>query len=217
MKYTVGLSVLIATIALLPGLALAGVSKPPVASFMRIFGQSAAPSGYADFCQRNAASCRQPASNPGRLVLDQRRWNDLVEVNAIVNKTVVPRSDSELYGVSEYWTLPKRAGDCEDYGLLKQAMLIERGWPQGSLLMTVVRDEVGQGHAVLTVSTKSGDYILDNRQPAVVAWRSSIYEYVKRQSTFDPKVWLALEPLQRPAPRSIASQAPFGVANSLRR
>ena len=38
-----------------------------------------------------------------------------------------------------------------------------RGWPASSLLMTVVRDEKGEGHAVLTARTVQGDFILDNK------------------------------------------------------
>ena len=38
-----------------------------------------------------------------------------------------------------------------------------RGWPESKLLITVVRDENNEGHAVLTVRTDEGDFILDNR------------------------------------------------------
>jgi hypothetical protein len=32
-----------------------------------------------------------------------------------------------------------------------------RGWPESKLLITVVRDENNEGHAVLTVRTDEGD------------------------------------------------------------
>ena len=45
----------------------------------------------------------------------------------------------EVYGREEWWTYPTRAGDCEDVALLKRLDLIEKGWPVGALLMTVVK------------------------------------------------------------------------------
>jgi predicted transglutaminase-like cysteine proteinase len=216
MKYVVGWVFCLLAALPAPVQALAG-SQKPAATFMRIYGLSTAPSGFTEFCARDRASCRQQLASAPRLQLDERHWRDLNEVNSIVNHTVAPRSDIDTYGVSEYWTLPKNVGDCEDYGLLKQAMLVDRGWPRGSLLMTVVRDEAGQGHAVLTVSTKAGDFVLDNRQDVILAWQTSPYEYVKRQSTFDPKVWMALEPIDRPAPAQLASQASPGHAIAVKR
>jgi predicted transglutaminase-like cysteine proteinase len=65
--------------------------------------------------------------------------------------------------VNEYWTLPRTRGDCEDYALLKRHTLLEKGWPVSAVLMTVVRDEKGEGHAVLTARTVQGDFILDNK------------------------------------------------------
>ena len=46
---------------------------------------------------------------------------------------------------------------------MKRKRLMARGWPTSSLLITVVRDEMGEGHAVLTVRTMQGDFILDNK------------------------------------------------------
>ena len=38
------------------------------------------------------------------------------------------------------------------------------------MLMTVVRDEKGEGHAVLTARTVQGDFILDNKSEEVKVW-----------------------------------------------
>ncbi len=54
-------------------------------------------------------------------------------------------------------------GDCEDYVLLKRRMLMQAGWPREALLITVVRDRNNDGHAVLTVKTNRGEFILDNQ------------------------------------------------------
>src|SRR5579859_1042130 len=83
-------------------------------------------------------------------------------------------------------------GDCEDYVLLKRKMLIDAGWPREALLITVVRDKKGEGHAVLTVKTDKGEFILDNQNENVVAWTETGYRFVKRQSQSDPNVWVSL-------------------------
>lgn len=75
-----------------------------------------------------------------------------------------------LYGRDEYWALPTTAGDCEDYVLLKRQTLMLMGVPQGLLPITVVRDENGEAHAVLTVPTTKGDVVLDNRRDEILPW-----------------------------------------------
>jgi predicted transglutaminase-like cysteine proteinase len=71
-------------------------------------------------------------------------------------------------------------------------MLIDAGWPREALLITVVRDKKGEGHAVLTVKTDKGEFILDNQNENVVAWTETGYRFVKRQSQGDPNVWVSL-------------------------
>jgi predicted transglutaminase-like cysteine proteinase len=55
--------------------------------------------------------------------------------------------------------------------LMKRQALARLGWPPSALLVTVVRDRRGQGHAILTVRTDQGDLILDNLNSNVVSWR----------------------------------------------
>lgn len=187
--------------------ALAG-SSPAVSSFMRVFTRSEPPSGYVAFCSRSPAACATRNSASDRVILTDLRWQDLLEVNQVVNRTVKPVSDLDLYGTTEYWTFPDESGDCEDYVLLKQRLLIERGWPQGSVLITVVRDEANQGHAVLTARTSQGDFILDNRFDAIRLWHATGYGFVKRQSYISPAIWMSLAPANRLAQPSVASGAP---------
>ena len=93
----------------------------------------------------------------------------------------------------EKWSYPDTGkGDCEDYVLLKRRMLMQAGWPREALLITVVRDKKGDGHAVLTVKTDKGDFILDNQEENVLLWSETGYRFVKRQSQSDPNVWVAL-------------------------
>jgi predicted transglutaminase-like cysteine proteinase len=57
--------------------------------------------------------------------------------------------------------------------------------------MTVVIDEIGEGHAVLMVRTNRGDYILDNKTTAVLRWEDTGYVYVKREGQ-DSTTWVSL-------------------------
>ncbi len=167
-------------------------------AYMRVFGRSEPPSGWVRLCQSGPAACQGDGRAASRMELTPARWHDLVEVNTVVNSTVDAVSDLELYGTSEVWAVAGRSGDCEDFALLKRKLLIERGWPVGALLMTVVRDEGGQGHAVLTSRTSRGDFILDNRLDRVSLWNEVPYGFVKRQSYLNPSIWMALDPAITP-------------------
>lgn len=125
--------------------------------------------------------------------LTPSRWQDLVRVNNYVNDTVEAVTDQEYYGQEEVWTLPQGYGDCEDYVLLKRKQLVARGWPTSDLLVAVVFDEVGAGHAVLVVRTDRGDYVLDNKVSDIRLWSETGYRYVKRQDIADPKKWVAID------------------------
>ena len=69
---------------------------------------------------------------------------------------------------------------------------MQAGWPRQALLITVVRDNRGDGHAVLTVKTDKGEFILDNQAEEVLLWSETNYRFVKRQSQTDPNVWVSL-------------------------
>jgi len=67
------------------------------------------------------------------------------------------------------------------------------GWPSEALLITVLRDENNEGHAVLTVATDKGEFILDNRIDEILPWQATEYTYYKRQSQSDPLRWVSLK------------------------
>ncbi len=176
----------------------------PTGDIMLIYGRTLPPIGFVQFCRENSAECRPSRSSRERVNVDVVRWDELNEVNSLVNNTVEPISDAELYGLVEFWTYPAGQGDCEDYVLLKRRLLIERGWPEASLLITVVRDENDEGHAVLSVRTLQGDFILDNKTDAILPYDRTTYKFVKRQSHFDTTEWLSLVPV-RPQADHLAS------------
>jgi predicted transglutaminase-like cysteine proteinase len=172
---------------------------------MRIYGNAQAPYGFVRFCDGHPDECQATAnSNDARFAATPERLSELDEINRMVNKLVEPATDNEIYGVNELWTLPTDRGDCEDFALLKRRLLMERGWPASSLLMTVVRDEKNEGHAILTARTTQGDFVLDNKNEEVRLWTQTPYQYVMRQSYINPRVWVSLDPTDATAASSVA-------------
>lgn len=165
----------------------ASLSTPP-AGF-----ETRAPIGWTDFCDRNPTECRVSALSPEIVTLDARTWREVNRINTQVNREIVSVSDKEHHGVVEYWSYPTDGrGDCEDYVLEKRRRLMQAGLPRQALLITVVRDLKGDGHAVLTLRTDRGDYILDNQEAKIVSWDETGYRYIKRQSERHPNIWLSL-------------------------
>jgi predicted transglutaminase-like cysteine proteinase len=161
------------------------------------YGKAEPPIGYVEFCNANPFECLPEGRELERVELTPDRWRELAALNKAVNQTIKPMSDMALYNVVEHWTYPDLGrGDCEDYVLLKRRKLMELGWPQSALLITVVRDENGEGHAVLTVRTTRGDYILDNKHSRILSWQRTPYVFIKRQSGKDPRQWVSLIPLE---------------------
>ena len=163
------------------------------------------PIGWVDFCNDHADECATSPTSPRDVVLSTAAWRDLVRINDSVNRAIKPLTDLEHWGVVEKWSYPDDGyGDCEDYVLLKRRLLIKAGWPRAALLITVVRDKRGDGHAVLTVRTTKGEFVLDNQEERVLPWTETGYRFVKRQSQSDPNVWVVLGP-PRPATATAAA------------
>jgi len=186
------------------GLAHRQAPEPRQSAFMRVYGPTLPPFGFVSFCDRNPAECRQGPFEDARLELTAERQEELDHVNRAVNRLIEPATDQEIYGIAEYWTIPMARGDCEDYALLKRQVLIQRGWPASALLITVVRDEKNDGHAILTARTAKGDFILDNKFDDVRPWHGVPYTYVMRQSYINPKVWVSLDIRDSRTPDALA-------------
>jgi len=160
--------------------------------FATIYGKALPPVGYVEMCAREPKECQPLGGKKTRLSLSSEQWKLVSQVNVFVNNKIAPMSDEELYGKPEYWTIPTDAGDCEDYLLLKRQYLEGLGFPTSALLITVVLDEKIQGHAVLTITTDKGDFVLDNRRNEVLRWTDTGYTFLKRQSPDDPRQWVSL-------------------------
>jgi predicted transglutaminase-like cysteine proteinase len=150
------------------------------------------PIGWVQFCGDHPDECRVQPLEPRDVRLTSPAWKQLVAVNSWVNEHIKPATDLEVYGVIEYWAYPVDRGDCEDYVLLKRRMLMDAGWPRQALLITIVRDQNDEGHAILTVRTDQGEFILDNQVSDIVLWHETPYRFVKRQSQSDPNLWVSL-------------------------
>jgi predicted transglutaminase-like cysteine proteinase len=159
----------------------------------KTFGQSLPPIGYVQFCARGEEECKFKGGKAERFAMSPENWNMLNQVNTYVNGKIKPESDKDLYHVAEMWAYPITAGDCEDYVLLKKRYLQSMGFGANGLLITVLLDEKGEGHAVLTVTTDNGDFILDNRRDEILRWDQTEYKFLKRQSQSDPKQWVSLQ------------------------
>jgi predicted transglutaminase-like cysteine proteinase len=144
------------------------------------------------FCEQHPTECSVDLREPETAKLGRSVWQQMVAVNARVNASVRPLNDKAHWGVADSWGYPTDGyGDCEDYQLLKRKLLIEAGLPRRALLMTVVIDDKGDGHAVLTVRTDRGDFILDNKTSAVLPWDRTGYVFVKREGQ-DGSGWTSL-------------------------
>ena len=169
--------------------------EPQKIAYMQSFGDTLPPIGYVTFCREHRAECQPEPKFADRVQMTDAKFRELDQVNTAVNTSIQPVTDLELYGKVEVWTYPtNKKGDCEDYVLLKRRILMERGWPESTLLITVVRDEDGEGHAVLTVRTDKGDFVLDNKRRDIVRFADTPYTYIKRQSERNPLVWISLLP-----------------------
>jgi predicted transglutaminase-like cysteine proteinase len=192
------------------GATLVGVSPAIAASerptFVSIGESTRPPIGWVEFCTELPRECAGATSTPRDVVLSAKTWKDLVRINSLVNDTIKPITDIEHWGVVERWSYPDDGyGDCEDYVLLKRRMLMQAGWPREALLVTVVRDKKGEGHAVLTVKTDKGEFVLDNQNPDILHWFDTGYRFVKRQSQGDPNTWVSLGDT-RPATSTAAAR-----------
>lgn len=170
--------------------ALAAQTDSP---FMTTGSLTSQPIGHYEFCKRLPNECNLTSAQTAPIKLDQAIWAKIVQVNAEVNALIQPMTDMEIYGVEEYWTYSTTVGDCEEYVLLKRRELAEAGLPLSSLLITVLRKPDGEGHAVLTVRTDRGDFILDNLTDAVKNWQETDYTYLKRQAANHTGRWVSIE------------------------
>jgi predicted transglutaminase-like cysteine proteinase len=98
----------------------------------------------------------------------------LGEINRAVNLSIRATSDWTQYGVDDFWSAPlatieKRAGDCEDYAILKYLALREAGISPDDLRLLIVSYPRRRTiHAVLAVHLDEQWLLLDNMTMVMV-------------------------------------------------
>jgi predicted transglutaminase-like cysteine proteinase len=194
----------IAAAALITGVLTGSAFASP--ANMTVGGATNPPIGHYEFCKSYQSECQSVGSDHGPAVLTREGWQKILEVNYEVNQAVTPMTDMEIHGVEEEWSYPDTIGDCEDYVLLKRRKLIESGFSPADLLITVVLQPNGDGHAVLTVRTDRGDFILDNMRSKVLLWSETEYTYLKRQSSENAGRWVKLQDGRAVAVGSVSSK-----------
>ena len=191
--------------AMLLGSILAALSAMPAqaAEPMVTGSLTSQPIGHYEFCRANPVECNVRMRDAGPATMSGALWKTIVEVNTAVNAAIRPVNDLDLYGKDEVWAYPNGAGDCEDYVLEKRRELMNKGLSASDLLITVVRKPDGEGHAILTVRTSKGDFVLDNLTDAVRQWDATGYRFLKRQATNHTGHWVAIREGQAPMVGSV--------------
>ena len=105
-------------------------------------------------------------------------------INSQVNASVSYMSDSEQFGVPEFWC-EARSGfdDCDGYALLKRALLKEQGFDADKIHLAtcwINVKAIDTGHCVLIVETDKGQFVLDNnlKDPVPLNFETVGYKYL---------------------------------------
>ena len=105
-------------------------------------------------------------------------------INSQVNASVTWMSDSEQFGVPEFWS-DARSGfdDCDGYALLKREMLRQQGFNEDKIHIAtcwINVKAIDTGHCVLIVETDKGQFILDNnlKDPVPLNFQAVDYRYI---------------------------------------
>lgn len=158
----------------LPADSLAGLPQ-----WKRVVERMRADRAALERCFENAAACRSSAERTWRGILveaaalpPERR---LAVVNEFFNRWPY-KTDSSLYGTSEYWATPQefltRSGDCEDYAIAKYFTLRFLGFAPENLRVVAVFDRIRNiAHAVLAVWTEEDILVLDNTTDLILSHR----------------------------------------------
>lgn len=113
-------------------------------------------------------------------------------INRLVNTVIRYRTDSAIYGTIDHWagpseTLNRGVGDCEDFAILKLALLADAGIDRSDMSIVILRDQRREVyHAVLALRTGARTLILDNVRSQVLD-HDQIADYLPLYSLTDGK------------------------------
>lgn len=148
-------------------------------------------------CSAGSACERKSAAFSAIIdVVRGKRFSDKLSfINSSVNRLIAYKSDTAIYGKLDYWATPseildRRAGDCEDFAILKMTALLRAGIPAQSMSLVVLQDRRRKFfHAVLSVSTVSGTFILDSLSNVVLR-DSDLPDYLPLYSVSTDRAWI---------------------------
>lgn len=167
-----------------------------VADVLRIKfdGPALTPFAHIRFCIKYKSECRvhKMLFRGGAIKLIAERRQELVRINAEVNRSIVATNMNEPVA-EEQWLISPKAGDCNDYAVTKRHKLIARGWPAHALLLAEVVTTWGEHHLVLVVRTSKGDLVADNLNANIRNWTKTSYEWVRVESPANPTFWSKIE------------------------
>ena len=170
-------------------------------SYAAVGAETSVPYGWVDFCGRRPEECNVERLPAVDVKLTVQTWALVDRINRQVNAAIEPLSNFDHWGTMlDHWDYPVDGkGDCKIYALYKRKLLLDEGFPRQALLMTIVRDLNNEGHAILTVKTDRGEFVLDNLSNEIRPWNATGYRFVKRQSQEDPNLWVSIGDPARPA------------------
>ena len=110
-------------------------------------------------------------------------YNAAQRINSQVNASVTYKTDLAQFEVPEFWQEAGKFGDCEDYALLKRALLKEQGFDAEKIHLATCWINVkadDTGHCVLIVETDKGQFVLDNnlKDPVPLNFEAVGYKYL---------------------------------------
>lgn len=163
------------------------ISNAPLTQRWRAALDERADSYFGEQCRAARAACtsklRQRLVEAVSIAQRQDEQEAVRSINAAVNSWLKYRTDSDTYGVPDYWAsaseiLQRGTGDCKGYAILKMWMLLAAGFERSQIRLQLVKiPATGQDHAVLVVNTKSHQLVLDNIA-AVVRDDNQVKEYL---------------------------------------
>ncbi|UZF95732.1 transglutaminase-like cysteine peptidase [Bosea sp. NBC_00550] len=148
------------------------ISNAPLTQRWRAALDERADSYFGNECRAARAACtsklRQRLVEAVSIAQRQDEQEAVRSINAAVNSWLKYRTDSDTYGVLDYWAtaseiLQRGTGDCKGYAILKMWMLLAAGFDRSQIRLQLVKiPATGQDHAVLVVNTMSHQLVLDN-------------------------------------------------------
>jgi predicted transglutaminase-like cysteine proteinase len=148
-----------------------------------------APFQHVRFCLRYPRDCQPSSVKDQRVRSSPRLMSLLRSVNDQINQAIVPTSKDYSGNLNARWAIAPSMGDCNDYAVTKRHELLRHGLPSSALRLSVSKTPDGIGHLVLIVVTTEGNLVLDNLTSAIRPWQFINYQWLKIQSSEDPRFW----------------------------